>query len=871
MSTTNTVTVNWNHADNTYYLTDSNGDMIKGQRSIVGAQNAIDRASTLGTVVLDDNTASNLQNEKAAAKAADSPTTAPVASSAPATTTQVFDDGSTLTTDESGNVVKTTNATDTTASNVSTASSTVSAMPTFIGPYPNPLSAFPDYTYGITLWIISPDDYANLLNDPGTWTPGNQSGVIAASGGKYSTSMASQYKRLLPFFDLDFYFDDLKLSSSAAPTGEGKGASNSMEGSFKIIEPTGISFLDRITLAAYQLFGGASNIEVPYMLEVDFYGADNTFITQSNSLGNGAFKKRFPIRLSEVKVSFGAKGTEYACSFLPYQYSALSSDTVVINASAKVEGVRTVGDFFGSSNTADSAYLNDIRSDPDSVTLLATQQTLQSQNATANNNVTAAQAKMADSITKTTGLMNAINTWNYTNWVNGDRTYPDYYNFVIHPDIQKSSMIDEGAVGIKTAPMIPGSTAALKDGATVLDRQGSTYNVSAGTSIVALVDQVMRNSKYIQDQLAVPTDTADTKKQVADAPMNWYRIMTKVVPTQWDPKIGRFARNITYYIVPYTVYHTNHPAAAQTVPQGNPFKQYNYFYTGQNTEIIDCKLEFNTSYYNNVMLTNGSAAQTDPGSSADKTTENQPGGYPPLNGVMQNGIYLPVPTLTPRKINHITDNKQATSGLGGNRDPKTQTASSVATAIAESGRGDMLVTDLHIIGDPQYLKQDDTLWNPGAKTWVNPNQNPDLFLLTTGSLPFDGGEIYADIIFKSEIDFDPSTGLANPPLSGANPYGPSFSGRYRVLTIDSTFSKGKFEQVLKLSKYTDQEKTALAATLAPADRSSSSSATSTASATTTPAATPTATSTVNNSSAANTTAADTAASPPLSGVNANQD
>ena len=821
-----TVTVNYNRRTGTYYLTDENDKVIPGQSLIGTATEAADRANSLGDVELTDEASSGLVNEDSA----DAASTA--------------DETDTPPPDNQGNDNDTSEPEPTEEEREAEAvgSSALAGIleQTFLGPYPNPLGQYPTYTYGLALWMLTPIDFNALSDDPIGWTPSKQSGLIAASGGKYTTS--GQYARLLPYFDLDFYIEDLKFQSTLSATSKGKGSTNDLEGSFTIIEPIGLTFVDRMTLAAFNITGGATAVETPFMLEIDFYGAGTDYVIESKSLAKGAYKKRLPIKISKIDINFSSKGTEYKIDWVPFPHSAF--EDVHIPVSGKVENVSTVEEFFGGSGSASIGYLNDIRSDPaDNENILATSAIIsalnaaeQKENQSSYDTIASSQAKASDELNASTGLAYVINQYNfnlaYDESKSNPRSYPDFIKFVIHPDIAKSKIIKSGSTSLKNIPMIAGETSALSDGKTTLTQDGGSYNISAGTSVTELISQVMRNSDYIQDQIPEPSDPDEVKDLMASIPFRWFKVIPKVQLTQWDAKIGGYAKKVTYYIVPYTVNNTQHPLSAQTVPKGKPFKVYNYYYTGKNTEIIDCKINFQASFYQNVMLGNANSELDANATSGDEeASPPPPGKYPNLNGVTVGGIFMPVPTINPRRIKHIVNDQQATSSLGGNRDGKTQAAASVHQSLNSLALGNMLNVNMRILGDPHYIKQDDLLWNPGSAGWVDPNTSPDLFLLTTGSLPFDGGEIYVDLFFLTPTDIDTSTGLANPPLSGGNnPYIPtSFSGRYYILKIDNIFSHGKFEQQLELARYTDQESEAYKETTKEASRETPASTTKTAS------------------------------------------
>jgi hypothetical protein len=96
-----------------------------------------------------------------------------------------------------------------------------------------------------------------------------------------------------------------------------------------------------------------------------------------------------------------------------------------------------------------------------------------------------------------------------------------------------------------------------------------------------------------------------------------------------------------------------------------------------------------------------------------------------------------------------------------------------------------------------YIKQDDVFYPPdifGSTLGPVNNSSGDSRLIANGSLRMDNREVYIQINYKTPSDIDESTGL----MKFDNNYLQSlFSGMYRVLQVDSTFSGGQFVQTLQ--------------------------------------------------------------------------
>jgi hypothetical protein len=122
----------------------------------------------------------------------------------------------------------------------------------------------------------------------------------------------------------------------------------------------------------------------------------------------------------------------------------------------------------------------------------------------------------------------------------------------------------------------------------------------------------------------------------------------------------------------------------------------------------------------------------------------------------------------------------------------------------------MIQVSLKIIGDPHFIKQDDIFYSQDTLT------QPGL-LSGNNSLWMDGGELYVFLNLESPTDYNETEGIASPSAADNRYRYSAFRGVYKVITVDSVFANGKFEQTLTLAKLLyDQEGNPLS--LKPAQR-----------------------------------------------------
>ena len=115
-----------------------------------------------------------------------------------------------------------------------------------------------------------------------------------------------------------------------------------------------------------------------------------------------------------------------------------------------------------------------------------------------------------------------------------------------------------------------------------------------------------------------------------------------------------------------------------------------------------------------------------------------------------------------------------------------------------------------------------------------------------GQIIFDHEEVYVQLIFKSAVDIDDTTGITNKNIKLSNDQvtNGTFSGLYKVMTVDSEFKQGKFEQTLSLIRMPDSMIDSTAGTTTPGSGAVVSTATGTAQSDTVPGVKPAAAATI---------------------------
>lgn len=657
-------------------------------------------------------------------------------------------------------------------------------------PRENVLHNYATYTYGLTLYMLTLAEFdalqeADAEDGIPKWNPSH---ALISSAGKFSSKNMGKEVNRMPEFTEDFYFDNLKMTTVCGLNGRTRGT-NAIDISFTIIEPYGLTLLNRLISASdSNTINGRSYLSQPYLLELDFYGCDDV---GGQHAPIPSLKKRFPIQLIEFKIKASSKGAEYAVRAIPYSHNALKESMVTTPVNLEI-----------TANTVGEAFAN---FDPSAIALaIVAQKDEERQAADANSkwkavgaaNATAdyghegrTQARVPDAksiVPKRYGVTSytdALNSWAVYLSKAGLCDEIDTYEFVIDPEI-KTSPISAKDAAIQSMAMPDQSAAesvrllsAGTNSATTDTAQLYKFNINLGTTIIDVINLVMKNSIYIKKQLV---DSSKPDSFAENSIVNFYKIIPQVKNLRYDKKRGRYATTTVFHIQKYDYYNVKNPTLPYYQPTSS-VKQYDYMYTGKNNDILDFNIEFNVAYFTSVSATpqnvdvaNESNSSPD-SANADPKVKPQPARKP--------GERSPVAPLTTEAL------KDVSGGGANNVNGMSLKAENAMQSIYSNSKGDMIEVKLKIVGDPDFIKQDDLYLNPGMK-----NISRSKLTTANGSIMYDYTDVFCKLSFKTPVDVDESTGL----MRYDKAINSDFSGVYRILTVDSEFSRGQFTQTLTM-------------------------------------------------------------------------
>jgi hypothetical protein len=189
-----------------------------------------------------------------------------------------------------------------------------------ITPEPNVLDEYASYTYAITWYLLTPDQYNEMISSQkkncASWQLLIQSGgapTQATGVTANNTAIAGRNKH----FSLDYYIDNLEIESRIPLKGTGA-ADGRLSIKFTVTEPNGITLIDSLYRAVRDLYkqanvtGNATYPAAQYCLAIRFYGYNESgeLVTTgrrgSNDTTNltdpkAIVEKFYPFRLIDIK------------------------------------------------------------------------------------------------------------------------------------------------------------------------------------------------------------------------------------------------------------------------------------------------------------------------------------------------------------------------------------------------------------------------------------------------------------------------------------------------------------------------------------------------------------------------------------------
>lgn len=213
---------------------------------------------------------------------------------------------------------------------------------------PNQLDQYASYTYALSWYVLSPQQYNDMIDSQRPNVTNWQ--LLMQSGGAPIAGRS-------PAFSLDYYMDDLEITTRV-PFGGTKQAHSAVDIRFKVTEPNGITLIQSLFNAVSSVYknaqqsqtntsnngapvakspsstGSPNYLQAQYCMVIQFYGYDQNgnliapakgaFNTSSQSGRYGevaVIKKYYPFRIKDLKFQIANRAIEYTITGTPIAQS----------------------------------------------------------------------------------------------------------------------------------------------------------------------------------------------------------------------------------------------------------------------------------------------------------------------------------------------------------------------------------------------------------------------------------------------------------------------------------------------------------------------------------------------------------------------
>ena len=672
----------------------------------------------------------------------------------------------------------------------------------------NPLAQLASYTYNITLYMVTPDAYeafvqsgrkkidalskaisvSEAVNAAGGI--GGGAFIVAQSGG------VSNNSNRIPTNKVDYFIDNLRFTTLTNTKTTQAPVTGVSQLSFQITEPYGFSFISDLKRAgeALKAYSASSTYKNMYnsfrnffILGIRFYGydvdgrlvkgSDKRYGTAIDPLGGDALFENF-----------------YDLVFSTVNFK-LTGDAVIYNISAtSINGQALLGIKRGRM--------------PQGVKVQA--------------------ATVKDALMGPNGLFTGLNKKEVERVNTKTQKLKNEFDVVFLGEaeqlIKEASLVSDADL----AKYRWGDTGSEKT-IDVNDSKNASppkpevrmFTFNHDTSIISAIETIIKKSAYMVDALKTVyanvkqpnTDQKDYEKTEKEpATIRWFNISANIVKADWDDVIGDWAYKMVYTIQIYDIPSMETPYSQAARKYYGPHKKYEYWFTGQNSEILDFSFNFDNLYFNAALgldkiptdsaaTKNGGRETTSPGSTANNSgpsagnsnttsgnnglkEDSPPEGSEDKSGSAKIGGEVAIKP-------DIRQNADKTAGRG----ISLESQNSVETYLNDLGA--YYTGRMRILGDPDFLIRD-------AAVSVNSLYNQ--FYDTNGfTINAQGGQVFIEVKIKEGKDYRIKSGLQeiNESILFLN-YPPEVKAIsnnsiiYMVSQVDSVMQGGRFEQTLEL-------------------------------------------------------------------------
>ena len=677
---------------------------------------------------------------------------------------------------------------------------------------PNALEHFGTCTALWTLAALTPQQY----NDPLSYrnSPADlKNTIVFSSAGRYDSQRINTLRGTPEYF-----VDNVTIRNLIASNPK-TGNSPASTLNFDIYEPYSMGvFLESLQNAAIKA-GYTSYVGTPFVMRLDFqgYSDDGAELVTTKS-------KFFPIYITTAKFKVTEAGSSYKVTAVPYSDIGYSGvyNTTIRDLKLKSGSRGTVAEILKSGpfslvsalNEIETSLLKekrigicnvfDIQFPPDSSSF-----TSLSSGEDNKTGVRSATSNPGNPVSQYITLNNKVKAVE-------DNLMNDIGLSEFHFDKSTGGIVPMARAGVaydeKTNIVNPEFIAS--------NETTREFQFPQGITIIDVISQVILSSDYVKK--------CTNPKNFVNGMIKYFMVDVQIELLDIDVMTGDYAKKITFRIIPYLV-NQSMLSNPNTKPVGvdgikkSICKVYDYIYTGKNTDVLKFDIDINNMFFIGV-------------NPAPEKDSAKAGGNPDQSGIVESlhkssnlvlGADVKSSIGLRAKLKMDVDRvKKEQSGGSGTKTTEQIVAEQFHNALIQGSSADLIALNLEILGDPYWLS-DSGISNYFAQADVGNGQKT-----VDGAMNHQDGQVYIYIRFRSPIDMREDLGYYQF-TSEKSTRENDFSGVYRVVQCDSTFSGGMFKQKLRCIRIPKQADLATD-TQSPAANTSTSASSAVAPAPSTP-------------------------------------
>jgi hypothetical protein len=590
----------------------------------------------------------------------------------------------------------------------------------------NPLEDFASYN---TVWTMA-------CATPGEVNAGayrtRLKNVIFSSAGRYEKERVST-----AYGTPEYFIDNVEIKCFVTPTPPSGNASQ-IKINFEIFEPFSLGLFLQSCQAAAIESGYKSYLDnAPYVLKLEFKGQKTT----------GEFSEIGPyyflVRLKKVEFTVNEAGSKYKVETFPYNHQLFNAS---INST--FNDIRLVG-----KNAYDVLVGNPENS-------LVTQ-------------LTTRELQLVKDKKKRLPDYYAVE------FVDCDWGGPNPFGSITKGDLEFQPTSTGGTEVFKRKGDVEGKDGKVIRGKMSIVPREKSLQFSSGTAITDILNSVILSTKEARE------NATDDKKIDDKGFITWWRLDADIQLLEYDESIKDYNKVIKFKIVPYKIHHSvflGPEAASKGVKKlkGELVKEYNYIYTGKNTDVLKFDIEIKNLFFTatDPNKQEDTAVQANPGANASvppeaPTTKKSEGTAPPATAGN-------APVLKP-SINAGALPFKAGSGR---MDSKQKIANEFYVNALTKNK-DMINLDIDLLGDPFWLPE-----NGQGNYHPTGRGSP----VADGTMNYENRDIFVGVFFRTPTDVRGADGLMV--FQDAGRISP-FSGLFKVTEVVHSWSGNVYKCKLK--------------------------------------------------------------------------